>query len=99
MKTRRDPGRQASDALVLGCLGIIVILLGIGASVYPGYAANRRLVDAADRLQGWLLIAKQLARVEGVFLGLEHALHAHAGALIGVDRKRCRGAKSLARSE
>jgi prepilin-type N-terminal cleavage/methylation domain-containing protein len=68
--TRR--GRRSGFTLVelLVALGIVLILATIAVSFAPRVTEKQRTARAADQLQGWLLIARQWARRDGVPTGI-----------------------------
>jgi prepilin-type N-terminal cleavage/methylation domain-containing protein len=51
-------------------IGIIVILLAIGAAFLPGLQANQKVQTGVDRVAQWLLIAKNRAKHDGLPTGL-----------------------------
>ncbi len=51
-------------------IGIIVILLAIGAAFLPGLQGNQKVQNGVDRLAQWLLIAKNRAKHDGLPTGL-----------------------------
>lgn len=55
-------------------VGIIVILLGIGAAFLPGLQGNQKVQTGVDRIAQWLLIAKNRAKHDGLPTGLRFLL-------------------------
>jgi prepilin-type N-terminal cleavage/methylation domain-containing protein len=66
--SKRRPGFTLVEILV--ALGIMLILAMITVAFVPRMAEKQRTARAADQLQGWLLIARQWARRDGVPTGI-----------------------------
>jgi prepilin-type N-terminal cleavage/methylation domain-containing protein len=65
------PGRPAFTLVeLLVVIGIILVLLVIGAAFLPGLQGNQKVQTGVDRLSQWLLIAKQRAKHDGLPTGL-----------------------------
>jgi len=65
----RQKRRAFTLTELLIVMTIISIIAALGYMFFPSFS-NRTMVDAADRLQGWLLIAKQQARRDNRQTGL-----------------------------
>ena len=65
---RRRPGFTLVELLVV--IALFVLLLAMGAAVFPSLANSQKVVRSADRLSGWLLIAKARAKRDGAPRGL-----------------------------
>src|SRR5438477_7227020 len=67
----RQPRRAGFTLVELTVvIGIIVILLAIGAAFLPGLQANQKVQTGVDRVAQWLLIAKNRAKHDGLPTGL-----------------------------
>jgi hypothetical protein len=57
-------------------IGIIVVLLALGAAFLPGLQGNQKVQTGVDRLAQWLLIAKNRAKHDGRPTGLSFVIDA-----------------------
>jgi prepilin-type N-terminal cleavage/methylation domain-containing protein len=70
---------------LLVVMGIILILASLAVAFIPNVAEAERTARGADRLQGWLLVARQWAKRDGVPTGVRLSpgnLYPYAGAPI-----------------
>src|SRR5437870_5467459 len=59
LRDRRASGFTLVELLVV--IGILLALLGMGFLIVPGSLERQKVGSAADRLQGWLFMARQRA--------------------------------------
>jgi prepilin-type N-terminal cleavage/methylation domain-containing protein len=76
MRTAPDkPSRPAFTLIeMVVVIGIILVLMVIGAAFLPGIQGNQKVQTGVDRLSQWLLIAKQRAKHDGLPTGLRFIL-------------------------
>lgn len=65
---RRRPGFTVVELLVV--ISLAVVLLALGAAIYPNLANSQKVVRSADRISSWLLISKARAKRDGAPRGL-----------------------------
>jgi prepilin-type N-terminal cleavage/methylation domain-containing protein len=70
MQPRSQQRRGFTLIEMLVVLALVLILAGISVAFIPRTNQRSRTVQAADRLQGWLLLAKQWAKRDGVPTGI-----------------------------
>ncbi len=61
---KREPRRAFTLIELLVVMGIILLIATLGYLTFPNIS-SRTMVDAANRVQGWLLAAKQMAKRDG----------------------------------
>ena len=63
---RPNAGRSGFTLIeLLVVMGIIVVIAALGAAFYPNISEGVKVANGADKLQGWLLMAKQRAKRDG----------------------------------
>src|SRR5579884_4093073 len=66
----RGPRRAFTLVELLTVMAIIAIIATLTALFFPNFDTRRKTASGADQLSGWLLIAKQRARRDGLPTGL-----------------------------
>ncbi len=80
--TREKPCRPAFTLIeLLVVIGLILLLAALAVAFYPDISTSNRSSTGASSLQGWLLIAKQRAKRDGLPTGIRFLLFSSGGLL------------------